>query len=134
MYETTYVKLKDLPVRDGNIIYVTDRPNIFLDFKGVRIPYSVQTYETEAERISVSSPVENTYAFCTSDNIFWGYFSGSWKQLTPSNLEPIVFVDDESQFPSIGKDHTLYSTKDTIYRYIDNTYVVISNATTWQSI
>lgn len=127
---TTSSKVKDLVIKDGQLIFVHDNHRIALDLNGKRTFYNqITELETEDERTSLLAPITGQYYFVIETAILW-VFNNGWVQLTiPS--EDIVFIGDD--FPSLGKAKTLYVNK--TEKYIsawDNTqkkYVTVADTT-----
>ena len=129
---TTAAKLDSLEIADGQIIYLADENQICLDIRGKRLVYhSIKTFDTDQERLS-TDPISKTFYFVFETNILWQYNNG-WHQITPSDLQPILYFDLPDDFPSQGEVGKLYYTDDGIYnwRESDNKYHLIANASRW---
>lgn len=132
-FYTTDSKLKELGIVDGQIIFTSDTKTIYLDMKGKRHSYStIQVFATDAERLAVTAPVEGYY-FVEDTNVMWRY-KNMWKQVTPSHLNPIVFLDAPNQLPVVGTEGLLYCTNGAIYNWKQSSYNMIANRTEWESI
>lgn len=132
-YYTTDSKLSELPIVDGQVIFVHDTKKFYLDMNGLRLGYSdIQVLASDSDRTAVLAPVEGFY-FVDDTNVMWRY-KGGWKQITPSNLTPLVFGEYED-FPPTGKENTLYITDDATYRWdsITSSYICIANKTEWRT-
>lgn len=134
-YVTNTQKLPELPVSDGNVIYTVDFPRMYLDYGGQRLQYSVIEVDDDASRLALTSP-QSGYYYVVDTNVFWRCHNGTWKQLTPSNVEPIYFSDSSTEFPTEGKVDALYTTYDSLYRWNDKEkdYVIVANKTAWQAM
>lgn len=133
-FSTTQSKLSSLEVVDGQLIFVKDVKKIFLDMNGVRLEYScMQVFETDAHRVGTLAPVEGFY-FVEETGIIWRYKTG-WRQITPSNLEPLFFGTYE-EFPSVGDKATLYITDDATYRWDTATqsYSIVATKQVWTEL
>lgn len=133
-YHTTNSKLNELPIVDGQVIFVHDTKKFYLDMSGVRVGYSdIQVLPSDSDRTSILAPVEGFY-FVDDTNVMWRY-KGGWKQITPSELSPLYFGEYES-FPPIGKESTLYLTDSATYRWdsITSSYICIANKTEWRTV
>ena len=105
-YHTTQSKLAQLPVSDGNLIFVTDTKKMYLDINGNRLGYQdIQVLPTETDRTSILAPIEGFY-YIEETNILWRYKEG-WKKVTPDNLSPLFFGAYED-FPPTGNSNVLY--------------------------
>lgn len=132
-FYTTASRLNDLGIVDGQIIFTSDTKTVYLDMKNKRHSYStIQVYATEADRLNELAPVEGYY-FVEETNVLWRY-KNIWKQITPSHLEPIVFVDNANQLPIVGVENVLYCTDGAIYSWKQSSYNMIANRTEWESI
>ena len=130
-YHTTKSKLAQLPVSDGNLVFVTDTKQMYLDMNGNRLGYTdIQVLPTESDRISILAPVEGFY-FVEETDILWRYKEG-WKQITPSNISPLFFGAYED-FPPVGSSNVLYVSDGATYKWdtLTSTYSCVSNKTEW---
>lgn len=127
-------RLSDIAIENGQIIITVDSSSIYMDFDGMRLRYGIKALKNDAERLSLS-PQQGRYYYTLQENVMW-YYGDSWKQLTPSNLMPIVFLLDESDLPEEGDESVLYTIQDVILRYDRSLgdYYVVSNRTAWESM
>lgn len=133
-YNTLQSKLSQLPVSEGNLIFVTDTRTIYLDINGNRLAYhDITVLSQESDRTSILAPVEGFY-YVEETDIFWRY-KGGWKQITPDNLNPLFFGAYED-FPPTGKDNILYISDDATYKWdsLTSQYICIANKTEWDVI
>ena len=134
---TTASKLNELPVSDGQIIYAPDDNTICLDMRSQRFTYkTIRTFNTDAERLMAASASAGFY-YVEETNIIWRKtLNGAWRQITPSNLEPVFCGGSTDAFPQTGMEGVLYYTKEGIYGWDSETnkYILIANANTWGSI
>lgn len=136
LYRTKSERLPQLPVRNGNIIFVSDTRQICLDADGLRIPYDpIKIFDTEKERAEYEEPVTGFY-FVSDTNVLWRYADKAWMQLTPSNLTPIVYGKIVSDFPQEGQSDILYVADEAIYRWDDaaKQYTIAANKTIWEKL
>lgn len=133
LYYTTASKLNELQIANGQIIFTSDTQTIYLDMKNKRHCYSsIQIFEKEQDRLDVLAPVEGFY-FVLETNIFWRYTgnnSSRWIQITPNNLNPVVF----GELPVTGVENTLYCTDNAIYSWKNQSYNMIANKNEWGTI
>lgn len=102
---TTSEKIKDLVIKDGQLIFMYDVGRLAFDYKGKRTLYNqIIEIETEQERIDLSDPVNGKYYFVIEKAILWRYFNG-WIQIT-HNVDEVVFIGDE--FPELGQAKQIY--------------------------
>lgn len=103
-------KVKDLVIKDGQLIFIQDEGRIALDYKGKRTFYNqIIELETEIERENLSTPANGKYYFVIETAVFWRYYNG-WQQLT-NTPEEILFIGTE--MPELGKPNKLYVNKTT---------------------
>ena len=99
-------RVKDLPIEDGQLIFVQDKHRIAFDFKGKRRFYNqIEEINTEMERQSLLAPISGMYYFVIETAVLWTYQNG-WIQIT-SRPEEIVFIGTE--MPELGKPQTIYA-------------------------
>ena len=133
-YHTLQSKLSQLPISDGNLIFVTDTHTIYLDINGTRLGYTdITVLSQETDRTSILAPVEGFY-YVEETNILWRYKEG-WKKVTPDNLSPLFFGAYED-FPPTGKSNVLYISDDATYKWdsLTSQYICIANKTEWKNI
>lgn len=134
VYATTSQRLPQLPLLDGQLIFVQDTKSVYFDFNGLRLEYAIiSTIESEEKRESLSNVAEGFY-YVEDTNVLWRYKDG-WTQITPSNVDFLYFGGVEA-FPKVGKKNVLYVADDATYKW-DSTaqeYVVVANKTQWISL
>ena len=128
---TTSDRVKDLVIKNGQLIFVQDKGRIAFDFKGKRVFYNqITELDTEQERSSLSSPA-NGYYFVIETAVLW-FHGDEWIQITKPP-EDIVFIGVE--LPELGqaKTGTLYVNKAekeiSVWDEESNSYVVVADAT-----
>lgn len=132
---TTSAKMNDLPVEDGQIIFVPDMATIAMDMYGQRFYYqNIKTFETEAERASLAFPNVGFYYVEETESI-WRW-NQRWAKISSSSNSSVVEAEKKEDFPQEGTNNTLYYTDDGIYRWKNpsDKYNLIANANTWESI
>lgn len=93
---TANSKLSDLPVKDGQLIFVQDRSTIALDFGGKRVLYKqIEEIQTEEARSSMLAPVTGRYYFVIDTGTLWTYRNG-WQQITSTPSEIKNYADSVS--------------------------------------
>lgn len=127
---TTSDRVKDLVIKNGQMIFVRDKGRIAFDFKGTRVFYNqITELETEFERSSLSAPSDGYY-FVIETAVLW-FYNGEWTQIT-TPPEDIVFIGVE--LPELGqaKTGTLYVNKAekeiSVWDEESNTYIVVADA------
>ena len=102
---TTGERVKELTIKNGQLIFVQDKHRIALDFNGKRRFYNqIEELNTEQERTSILAPVSGMYYFVIESAVLWTY-QGRWIQITSKPSE-IVFIG--ASLPELGSANTLY--------------------------
>ena len=123
---TVESKLSQLPIENGQLIFINDTRKIFLDFNDIRTEYSqIMVLQNEEHRKNILSPVTGFY-FILSTCTLWRYQNGEWIQITTPPKENIAFLD-YSDLPKQGKEEVLYVTKDQSYRWNGDGYTKLGN-------
>ena len=127
---TTSDKVKDLLVKDGQLIFVHDVGRIALDFKGKRTFYNqIIEINTERERIDLPDAVNGKFYFVIETAVLWRYFNG-WTQIT-SSPEEVLFIGTE--MPELGQPNKLYVNKQkkeiSVWDEDTSAYSTVSNYT-----
>lgn len=100
-------RVKELPIKDGQLIFVQDKHRVAFDYSGKRRFYNqIEEIMSEAERKSILAPISGMYYFVIEEAVLWTY-QGKWIQVT-SKPEEIVFIGTE--MPELGRKQTLYVT------------------------
>lgn len=101
---TSSSKLKDLIIKNGQLIFIQDLGRIAFDFKDKRVFYNqIVELDTEAERLALESPLSGYY-FVIDEACLWFYQDG-WVQITEKPRE-IVFIGVE--LPELGQANKIY--------------------------
>lgn len=114
-------KLSNLPIEDGQLIFVYDKKKIVLDNHGTRTIYEqIQTIEKEEHRTGLLAPIDSFY-FVIETSILWRYTNGKWMQITSQPVEKIVSMDSYLNFPSVGHSNQIYidTSENATYRWDD---------------
>lgn len=102
---TSSSRVKDLVIKNGQLIFIQDVGRIAFDFNNKRVFYNqIVELDTDAERISLESPL-NGYYFVIDTGILWHY-NNEWVQIT-SAPEQIVFIGVE--LPTLGQANKIYA-------------------------
>lgn len=102
---TSSSRIRDLVIKDGQLIFVQDLGRIAFDFKGKRVFYNqIVELETEAERLALEQPLDGYY-FVVDRACLWHY-KGGWTQITEQPQE-IVFIGVE--LPQLGQANKIYA-------------------------
>ena len=128
---TNSSRIRELPIKNGQLVFIQDLGRIAFDFKGKRVFYNqIVEVQTEAERLTMSEPLSGYY-FVIDSACLWFYKDG-WIQITEKPKE-ILFVGIE--FPELGQEQKLYVNKTDGNEHISiwdediNSYRVVANKT-----
>ena len=103
---TTANKVKDIAIKNGQLLFIHDAGRVAMDFNGKRTFYNqIIELETEQERKNLVDAVNSKYYFVINTGVLWRYFNG-WTQIT-EKPEDIVFIGTE--LPTLGQENTLYA-------------------------
>lgn len=119
---TVNSKLSQLEVSNGQLIFVSDTRNIYLDFNGVRTEYSqIVILANESDRVNYLTPITAFY-FVKETKVLWRFENGEWHQLTTPPKESIIFLN-YSNFPAIGTKEVLYISESDTYIWDGKSYI-----------
>ena len=126
---TSSSRIRDLIIRDNQLIFIRDLGRIAFDFKGKRVFYNqIVELETEAERLALVNPISGYY-FVIGSACLWFYKNG-WTQITKKPDE-ILFVGVE--LPELGQEGKIYIDTDdkeiSVWDEETDTYITVSNYT-----
>ena len=126
---TSSSKIKDLVIKNGQLIFIQDIGRIAFDFNGNRVFYNqIVELKTDEERLSLESPLSGYY-FVIDTAVLWFYQDG-WVQIT-EKPEEVVFIGVE--LPELGQANKVYIDKDdreiSVWDDELKQYIVVSNYT-----
>lgn len=127
-YAVSRDKLDQLAVADGQLIFVHNAREIYLDVNGERTSYSQIMVLFDEEHRKGLKPVTGFY-FVSSTNVLWRY-DNQWIQLTTPPREVVVFSDE---LPQQGVEETLYITEEDIYKFDDGKYTKLGGTPQWET-
>lgn len=127
-YAVSRDKLDQLAVADGQLIFVHNAREIYLDVNGERTSYSQIMVLFDEEHRKGLKPVTGFY-FVSSTNVLWRY-DNQWIQLTTPPREVVVFSDE---LPQHGVEETLYITEEDIYKFDDGKYTKLGGTPQWET-
>ena len=127
---TTSERVKLLPIKDGQMVFIQDKCRIAFDFNGTRRFYNqIEILETEAERTLLESPEEGKYYFVINTAVLWKY-ENEWNKLT-TTPEEVLFIGTE--LTELGSAKTLYVDKQnkaiSVWDEESDSYEIVSNYT-----
>lgn len=126
---TTSSRIRELVIKDGQLIFIQDLGRIAFDFKGKRVFYNqIVELDTEAERQALENPL-NGYYFVIDSACLWFYQNG-WVQITEQPKE-VLFIGME--LPRLGQQGKLYVDTDdreiSVWDETTGKYIIVSNYT-----
>lgn len=126
---TSSSKIRDLVIRDGQLIFIQDLGRIAFDFKGKRVFYNqIVELDTEADRLALENPLGGYY-FVIDSACLW-FYKDEWIQITEKPQE-VLFVGVE--LPTLGQQGKLYVDTDdgeiSVWDEETDKYIVVSNYT-----
>ena len=124
---TSSSRIRDLIIKDGQLIFIQDLGRIAFDFKGKRVFYNqIVELNTEAERLALENPLDGYY-FVIDEACLWFYKDG-WTQITEKPKE-ILFIGVE--LPELGQANKIYIDTDdreiSVWDEETGEYIVVSN-------
>lgn len=130
---TTSSRIRELAIKDGQLIFMQDVGRIAFDYKEKRVFYNQIVELNEDERTSLENPLDGYY-FSVDTAVLW-YYKDGWTQITDKPQE-IVFIGVE--LPQLGERNKLYvDTNDreiSVWDEETGTYITVANYTQEASI
>lgn len=134
---TTSSKIKDLIIKDGQLVFLYDVGRIAFDYKGQRVFYNqIVELDTEAERLTLKNPLSGYY-FIIDTGCLWHCQNDEHNQYewTPITEKPeeVVFIGVE--LPELGSANKIYanttegSENISVWSEELGTYVVVADKT-----
>lgn len=126
---TSSSRIRDLVIKDGQLIFMQDVGRIAFDYKGQRVFYNqIVELNTEADRLALNSPLSGYY-FVVGSACLW-YYNDEWIQIT-ERPEEVVFIGVE--LPTLGQEGKIYIDTDdreiSIWDEETDRYITVSNYT-----
>ena len=126
---TSSSRIRDLIIRDNQLIFIRDLGRIAFDSKGERVFYNqIVELETEAERLALVNPIWGYYFVIGSACLY--FYKNGWTQITERPQE-VLFVGVE--LPELGQEGKLYVDTDdreiSVWDEETDTYITVSNYT-----
>lgn len=126
---TSSSRIRDLVIRDNQLIFIRDLGRIAFDSQGKRTFYNqIVEIECEADRLALVNPISGYY-FVIGSSVLYHYKDG-WTQITERPQE-ILFVGVE--FPELGQEGKLYVDKDdreiSVWDDETDAYITVANYT-----
>lgn len=126
---TSSSRIRDLIIKDGQLIFIQDLGRIAFDFKGKRVYYNqIAELETEADRLALEQPLDGYY-FVIDSACLWFYKNG-WIQITE---KPQEIVQIGVELPQLGQENKIYVNTtegaESISVWDEDKYVVVADKT-----
>ena len=126
---TSSSRIRDLVIRDNQLIFIRDLGRIAFDSQGKRTFYNqIVEVETEADRLALVDPVKGYYFVVGSACLY--FYKDGWTQITDRPQE-VLFVGVE--LPELGQEGKLYIDTDdkeiSVWDDKTDTYITVSNYT-----
>lgn len=91
---TANSRLSELPLKEGQLIFVQDKNTIAFDYGGKRRLYKqIEELSTESSRTSILAPVTGQYYFVVETGVMWTYQDG-WVQITSAPKDITDYADN----------------------------------------
>lgn len=131
---TSSSRIRDLVIKNGQLIFIQDLKRIAFDFNNKRVFYNqITELNTEADRLDLENPL-NGYYFVIGSAVLW-YYKDGWTQIT-ERPQDIVFVGVE--LPELGQEGKIYIDTDdreiSVWDEETDKYITVSNYTEEASI
>ncbi len=105
-------KVKNLPIEDGQIIFVKDKKRVAVDIDGKRTFYNqIELLDKDQDRLDLLAPVNGCFYFVIDTAVLW-FYQNDWIQLTTTPHDVVFFG---TTIPELGRANVLY-----VDRKIDN--------------
>ena len=126
---TSSSRVRDLIIKDGQLIFIQDVGRVAFDFKGKRVFYNqITELDSESDRQALESPLSGYY-FVIGSACLW-YYKDRWIQITERPNE-VIFIGVE--LPELGQEGRLYIDKDdkeiSVWDEETDRYIAVSNYT-----
>lgn len=126
---TSSSRIRELIIKDGQLIFMQDVGRIAFDYKGQRVFYNqIVELNTEADRLALDSPLSGYY-FVVGSACLW-YYKDEWIQIT-ERPDDILFIGVE--LPELGQEGKIYIDTDdreiSVWDEETDKYIKVSNYT-----
>ena len=128
---TSSSRIRDLIIRDNQLIFIRDLGRIAFDSKGKRVFYNqIVELETEADRLALVNPIKGYYFVIGSACLY--FYKDGWTQITE---KPQEIVQIGVELPQLGQQGKLYATtkegeeRISVWDEESDEYVVVADKT-----
>lgn len=126
---TSSSRIRDLVIRDNQLIFIRDLGRIAFDSNGKRVFYNqIVELETEVDRLALVNPASGYYFVIGSACLY--FYKDGWTQITEKPKE-VLFIGVE--LPELGQEGKLYVDTDdreiSVWDEETDSYIAVSNYT-----
>ncbi|BFK12014.1 hypothetical protein F140042L4_21720 [Coprococcus phoceensis] len=90
-------KIPSFPIKDGQIIFVSDKGSLFFDFNGQRKEYKqIMILTKDIDRTNILAPITRAFYFVEDTNVLW-YYKNGWRSISMI-LEPYTNTELDKDF------------------------------------
>lgn len=127
---TTSDRLKDLTIKDGQLVFVYDKGRLVMDYKGERVFYNqIIELAKDVDRTSIERPIDGKYYFVIETACLW-YYSEKWIKVTSTGDDTVFICDELPELGSAGKVYVDKTNKAiSIWDDMTSEYVVVADKT-----
>lgn len=95
----TSSNLKNVPVIDGQIVFVKDTNEQYLDTGSARSKITDLVFIPDLEKLyEISNPLSNKLYYVVAENLIEFYCNGKWQAINYINIENILTKDNETPY------------------------------------
>lgn len=122
-------RLPDLPIKDGQIIFVKDKKKVALDVDGKRTFYNeIVTFNDDQERKDLLAPINGCFYFVIKTAVLW-FYQDKWIPITTTPNEVIFFG---TEIPELGRANILYVNSNkrniSVWDERSNSFIIVGEA------
>lgn len=126
---TSSSRIRDLIIKDNQLIFIRDLGRIAFDSQGKRVFYNqIVELDSEADRLALVNPISGYYFVIGSACLY--FYKDGWTQITERPQE-VLFIGVE--LPELGQEGKLYIDTDdreiSVWDEETDTYITVSNYT-----
>ena len=128
---TTSSRIRNLVIKDGQLVFLQDLGRIAFDFNGKRVFYNqIVELDTEKDRLALENPLGGYY-FVIGSGCLW-FYKDEWVQITEKPQE-VVFIG--VKLPELGQENKIYaditegSENISVWSEELGTYIVVADKT-----
>ena len=129
-------KVDKIPIKNGQLIFSYDDNQVYLDLKSLRTKYScIKVLTNDSDRMKENVTYYTGFYWIAETNTLWRFCNNHWTQITPSNLQPLVFCEN-GILPKRGNKESLYITDSIIWKWNEQEakFEIVANKTQWKEL